>query len=218
MLRRPVKERKLGAKLTIPAAPPTDFGEYHGAAPHVFTMMLDVAANDGTDWIMGGVGIACPESDVTRPGAGQNRQTSSDEAKQVAAAAMANASQSASANASASAAVLAAGGGSGAGGAAVAGIGAGGSAPAPSDGTPEWFLPFMRENFGRQPGGPEFMRVIEAILANGKVTPMPQYHFAAPRVVNRRVVLVGDAAHMGVPRTAVGAHTAVLDGMALLEA
>lgn len=62
------------------------------------------------------------------------------------------------------------------------------------------------------------MRVIETILANGKVTPLPQYHFAAPRVVNKRVVLVGDAAHMGVPRTAVGAHTAVLDGMALLEA
>ena len=184
-----------------------DFGEHMGLVPHVFTMMLDVAANDGTDWIMGGVGIPCPESDVARPDAGQNRHTTSDEAKQVAAAARANATSSASAAVAAASASVAAG-------AAVV------AAPAASSGnaTPAWFLPFMRENYERQPGGAELVRVFEAILANGKVTPLPQYHFAAPRVVNKRVVLVGDAAHMGVPRTAVGAHTAVLDGMALLEA
>jgi 2-polyprenyl-6-methoxyphenol hydroxylase-like FAD-dependent oxidoreductase len=47
---------------------------------------------------------------------------------------------------------------------------------------------------------------------------MPQYEFAARRVVSGRRVLVGDAAHMASPRTASGAHTAVLDAAGLLNA
>lgn len=39
-----------------------------------FAMMLEVVRNDGSAWIMGGVGVGVPEHEVTRPSAGVNRQ------------------------------------------------------------------------------------------------------------------------------------------------
>ncbi|KAL3816654.1 hypothetical protein ACHAXA_000832 [Cyclostephanos tholiformis] len=83
--------------------------------------------------------------------------------------------------------------------------------------TREWSSEFYRKMFGHIDGG-ELCRVMEAAARVGKISPMPQYEFASSKVVNGRVVLLGDAAHMASPRTAAGAHTAVLDAMALFEA
>jgi 2-polyprenyl-6-methoxyphenol hydroxylase-like FAD-dependent oxidoreductase len=93
-----------------------------------------------------------------------------------------------------------------------AGAGAGAGAN-----TPDWFMPFFKERFGSVARG-ELVKVMEAAARHGKITPQPQYHFAATQVVQGRVVLVGDAAHMGVPRTAAGAHTAVMDSVGLAQA
>ena len=46
----------------------------------------------------------------------------------------------------------------------------------------------------------------------------PQYDYAADSVRAGRLLLVGDAAHMASPRTAVGAHTAILDALSLRAA
>jgi 2-polyprenyl-6-methoxyphenol hydroxylase-like FAD-dependent oxidoreductase len=43
---------------------------------------------------------------------------------------------------------------------------------------------------------------------------MPQYGFAPPKVVDGRVILLGNAAQMASPITADGAYTAVFDAMA----
>ena len=130
------------------------------------TILMHIAKDDGSDWIMGGTSMACPESDVKRPALGLNRHAGGVELE---------------------------------------------------DGTPEWFLNFYKEKFGRAAGG-ELYRAMEAAARHGKITANPQYEFAASKIVAGRIVLVGDAAHTAVPRTAAGAHTAVLDGMALLEA
>ena len=83
--------------------------------------------------------------------------------------------------------------------------------------TAPWFLDWYKTTFGLHAGG-ELYRAMEAAALYGKITPNPQYEFAAAEVRRGRIILVGDAAHTAVPRTAVGAHNAVLDGMALLEA
>ena len=143
------------------------YGDYSDGTHHQ-SILLDVAMNDGTDWIMGGTAIAAPESEVTSPAAGTNRQAGAAES----------------------------------------------DAPSP----PPWYLPWYMQHFGAHAGG-ELYRAMAAAAAHGKISPpMPQYEFAARRVVSGRRVLVGDAAHMASPRTAAGAHTAVLDAAGLLEA
>ena len=81
---------------------------------------------------------------------------------------------------------------------------------------PCWFASHMRQHFSNVPG---LVPLIEHMLAKGEMKPHPQYEFGATRLVHRgRLVLLGDAAHMASPRTAVGAHTAILDALALREA
>ena len=139
-------------------------GDY--SASHFTTILLDVAMNDGTDWLMGGTAIAAPESEVVSPAAGGNRQTGEPDA------------------------------------------------PSP----PPWFLPWYKAHFGAHAGG-ELYRAMAAAAEHGKISPpMPQFEFAARRVVSGRRVLVGDAAHMASPRTAAGAHTAVMDAAGLMDA
>lgn len=82
---------------------------------------------------------------------------------------------------------------------------------------PDWFLPFYRSKFGAHASG-ELARLFEAFATKGLIRAHPQYDYAADKVSSGRVVLVGDAAHMASPRTAAGAHTAVLDALALREA
>ena len=81
---------------------------------------------------------------------------------------------------------------------------------------PEWLLKHFRQYFAHVPGLVELM---EAMKEYGEVTPHPQYEFGyIERVHHGRIVLLGDAAHMASPRTAVGAHTAILDALGLMEA
>ena len=88
---------------------------------------------------------------------------------------------------------------------------------APDTAVPDWFLPFVRQTFGRQAGG-EVLRWVEACASKGKITPQPLFEFMAEKVVSGRIILMGDAAHMASPRTAAGAHTGILDVAALAEA
>jgi 2-polyprenyl-6-methoxyphenol hydroxylase-like FAD-dependent oxidoreductase len=78
------------------------------------------------------------------------------------------------------------------------------------------FMSFFRAKFGHHARG-ELLKVMEAAAAQGKITPLPQHEFAAECVVKGRLLLVGDAAHMASPRTAAGAHTAVLDATELFH-
>ena len=71
-------------RFRVPAAAVPGFrahGDYTVAGPdgtHFASIVLDVAMNDGTDWLMGGSAIAAPESEVTRPQAGANRQAGAE--------------------------------------------------------------------------------------------------------------------------------------------
>ncbi len=87
----------------------------------------------------------------------------------------------------------------------------------PGDGVPSWFLPFFRHHFSSQASG-ELVRLFDAVVRSGKLSAHPQYDYAANSVQAGRLLVVGDAAHMASPRTAVGAHTAILDALALQEA
>ena len=78
------------------------------------------------------------------------------------------------------------------------------------------FMSFFRAKFGHHARG-ELLRVMEIAATRGKITPLPQHEFAAECVVKGRLLLVGDAAHMASPRTAAGAHTAVLDATELFR-
>ena len=52
-------------------------------------------------------------------------------------------------------------------------------------------------------------------LEKGKVNPHPIWEFAAKKVVNGRVVLIGDCAHMSSPKTGAGAYTTCVDALML---
>ena len=81
---------------------------------------------------------------------------------------------------------------------------------------PEWFLTHMEHHFAQVP---HLLPLVEAIVRRGELQPHPQFEFGnIDRVHKGRVLLLGDAAHMASPRTAVGAHTAILDALALREA
>merc|ERR1711998_84694 len=86
-----------------------------------------------------------------------------------------------------------------------------------AEGTPDWFLPFVRKYFGHIDDG-EIVHCCEAAARKGKITPTPVFEFAASQTVAGRIVVVGDAAHLCSPRTAQGAHTTALDAEGLWEA
>jgi 2-polyprenyl-6-methoxyphenol hydroxylase-like FAD-dependent oxidoreductase len=79
---------------------------------------------------------------------------------------------------------------------------------------PDWFQNYFAQHFGHVPG---LSRLLVHMLQSGEIQPHPQFEFGAPRVSRGHVVLLGDAAHMANPRTAVGAHTAILDALSLRE-
>lgn len=64
----------------------------------------------------------------------------------------------------------------------------------------------------------QWLEMCTSGAGKGKITPQPLYEFMADKVVNGRLILMGDAAHMASPRTAAGAHTGILDAAGLLEA
>merc|ERR1711998_93001 len=82
---------------------------------------------------------------------------------------------------------------------------------------PEWFLPFIRKMFAKFADG-DIVRFTEAAASHGKIAPNPVFEYAAQKTVAGRVVLLGDAAHLSTPWTAAGAHTAILDAVALFQA
>ena len=92
--------------------------------------------------------------------------------------------------------------------------GQGSEAASQRRGVPQWLLPLYQQKFARHAGG-ELVRLMEAIIQRGKMAAHPQFEFGTDAVTAGRCVMVGDAAHMASPRTAVGAHTAILDAMAL---
>jgi len=82
---------------------------------------------------------------------------------------------------------------------------------------PHWFQPLIRRLFSKFVGG-EIVRFTEAAASKGKIAPNPVFEYAAKKTVAGRVVLIGDAAHLSTPWTAAGAHTALLDAVALFKA
>lgn len=81
---------------------------------------------------------------------------------------------------------------------------------------PSWFLTHMTRHFGHVP---HLVSLVQQIVQQGELQPHPQYEFGnIDKVHKGRVLLLGDAAHMASPRTAVGAHTAILDALALRDA
>jgi 2-polyprenyl-6-methoxyphenol hydroxylase-like FAD-dependent oxidoreductase len=81
---------------------------------------------------------------------------------------------------------------------------------------PSWFLIHMTRQFGHVP---HLASLVQQIVQQGELQAHPQYEFGNTNKVHKgRVLLLGDAAHMASPRTAVGAHTAILDALALRDA
>lgn len=77
---------------------------------------------------------------------------------------------------------------------------------------PDWFVPFVRKFFGKSNA-----KFWEQCAKVGKVSPHAVWELASDRVVNQRVLLLGDAAHMASPRTGAGAYTAMRDAVMLRE-
>jgi 2-polyprenyl-6-methoxyphenol hydroxylase-like FAD-dependent oxidoreductase len=75
---------------------------------------------------------------------------------------------------------------------------------------PDWFLPFIDHLFDKPT-----LKFWETAIQSGKVSPHPVWEFVAEKVVQNRVLLVGDAAHMASPRTGAGAFSAMVDAVVL---
>lgn len=75
---------------------------------------------------------------------------------------------------------------------------------------PNWFLPFIEHLFDKHT-----LKFWETAVQHGKVSPHPVWEFAAEKVVNNRILLLGDAAHMASPRTGAGAFSAMVDAVVL---
>jgi 2-polyprenyl-6-methoxyphenol hydroxylase-like FAD-dependent oxidoreductase len=75
---------------------------------------------------------------------------------------------------------------------------------------PDWFLPFIEHLFDKPT-----LKFWETAVQYGKVSPHPVWEFVTEKVVNNRVVLLGDAAHMASPRTGAGAYSAMVDAVVL---
>ncbi|KNC77017.1 hypothetical protein SARC_10509 [Sphaeroforma arctica JP610] len=78
---------------------------------------------------------------------------------------------------------------------------------------PNWFIPFIYQVFGE-----ETAFFWSQCAKYGKVTPHTVWEFVADRVVNGRVILLGDAAHLASPTTSAGAYTAMVDAYVLGQA
>jgi 2-polyprenyl-6-methoxyphenol hydroxylase-like FAD-dependent oxidoreductase len=78
---------------------------------------------------------------------------------------------------------------------------------------PDWFLPFIKHLFDKPT-----LTFWETALKYGKVSPHPVWEFAAEKVVQNRILLLGDAAHMASPRTGAGAFSAMVDAVVLEDA
>jgi 2-polyprenyl-6-methoxyphenol hydroxylase-like FAD-dependent oxidoreductase len=78
---------------------------------------------------------------------------------------------------------------------------------------PDWFVPFVRKFFGNRNA-----KFWDECSKAGKVSPHAVWELACDKVVNSRIVLLGDAAHMASPRTGAGAYTAMTDAVILREA
>ena len=77
---------------------------------------------------------------------------------------------------------------------------------------PEWLIPLVDQDFGGQ-----WSKLWRQAFAHGKVNPHSVWEFCAKRVVNGKVCIIGDCAHMASPNTGAGAHSAMLDAVALGE-
>ena len=77
-----------------------------------------------------------------------------------------------------------------------------------ASGVPEWFLPVVSALFGARNA-----KFWEACATQGKVNSHPVWEFATDVVVNNRIALLGDTAHMASPRTGAGAYTAMVDAL-----
>jgi 2-polyprenyl-6-methoxyphenol hydroxylase-like FAD-dependent oxidoreductase len=75
---------------------------------------------------------------------------------------------------------------------------------------PEWFLPFIDHLFDKPT-----LKFWETANQYGKVSPHPVWEFVTEKVVQNRILLLGDSAHMASPRTGAGAFSAMVDAVVL---
>jgi 2-polyprenyl-6-methoxyphenol hydroxylase-like FAD-dependent oxidoreductase len=75
---------------------------------------------------------------------------------------------------------------------------------------PHWFLPFIEHLFDNPT-----LKFWKTAIQCGKVSPHPVWEFVTKKVVQNRILLLGDAAHMASPRTGAGAYTTMVDSVVL---
>jgi 2-polyprenyl-6-methoxyphenol hydroxylase-like FAD-dependent oxidoreductase len=78
---------------------------------------------------------------------------------------------------------------------------------------PEWFLPVIGNLFDKPT-----LKFWETANQYGKISPHPVWEFVTDKVVQNRILLLGDAAHMASPRTGAGAFSAMVDAVVLENA